>query len=112
MKPSTPISTIVKNTSDGLKVLRPSMITWPRPYPTPVASATSTTIQAPNRLNRRKTKSCGRMAGIDHPGIDLPLGRAHRARHIDEVAVDAVNLRDRRQDHVEQQGDHDHEDRR
>jgi hypothetical protein len=30
-KPSTPTTAMVKNTSEGLKVLRASMITWPMP---------------------------------------------------------------------------------
>ncbi len=54
---------MVKNTSGELKVLRAIMITCPSPLPTPADSATSTIIQAANRLSRRIMNRPGKIAG-------------------------------------------------
>ena len=48
----------------------------------------------------------------NHAGIDLPLARAHRARDVDVVAIDRIDLRDGGERHREEQRDEHHEDRR
>src|SRR3982074_2575553 len=77
------MSAMVKNTSEGLKVLRASMITCPRPYPTPVDSATSTTIQAPNILRRRTISRPRRIAGPTTPAHLCHLKKQRDQDHED-----------------------------
>ena len=78
---------MVKNTSEGLKVLRASMMTWPEP----VADAGRLRDQhhhpGAEQVEPQHHQQAGQDRRDDHARIDLPFRRAHGARHVDRLRL-------------------------